>query len=67
MLVALYRRTVVWNAKKLAKSRKIKTIVMCLVPMNHVELASLHIMPKGEEAILYTWGAMVVQSYLLDK
>ena len=61
------RHKVVWNAKKLAKSRKMKITVMCIVPLNHVELASLHIMPKGGEAILYIWGGMVVQSYLLDK
>ena len=40
---------------------------MRLVPLNQVELASLHIMPKGREAMLYTWGGMIVQSYLLDR
>ena len=44
-----------------------KIIVMCLVPLNHVELASLHIMQIGGEAIFYTRGGMVVQIYLLDK
>jgi hypothetical protein len=40
-----------------------KIIVMCLVPQDHVELAFLHIRPKGGNDILYTRGSMVVQSY----